>query len=181
MDDVSYAARIGDVEELRRALKDPKRLSLTVDEETGNTPLHMACANGHLECVKLILEDPIEAASLNAKNASGNTPLHWTCLNGHRNIVEMLIQAGADPLIENNAGLDALFEAENNGREEVIEWLLAHVDYQAASSHGEEQEEADGTEDAANENTGNEETNSKSDRHLAHPNGHCKVDGQSLL
>jgi ankyrin repeat protein len=57
-------------------------------------------------------------------NTSGNTPLHWASLNGHLEAVKLLVQAGADPGVTNRAGHDAVYEAEVNGKEQVVEWLL---------------------------------------------------------
>lgn len=34
------------------------------------------------------------------------------------------MRAGADPGVVNRAGHDAIFEAEVNGKEKVVEWLL---------------------------------------------------------
>lgn len=64
---------------------------------------------------------------LSPQNASGNTPLHWACLNGHLETVKILVNAGADFTITNDAGHDAVYEAEINDRMEVAEWLLAAV------------------------------------------------------
>ena len=67
---------------------------------------------------------PANSALLNAQNSSGNTPLHWASLNGHLGAVKLLIGAGADPGIVNAAGHDAVYEAEVNGKDDVVEWLL---------------------------------------------------------
>ena len=64
---------------------------------------------------------------LNSQNSSGNTPIHWASLNGHLEAVKVLIGAGADPTITNHAGHDAVYEAEINGRDTVVEWLLTEV------------------------------------------------------
>jgi len=61
---------------------------------------------------------------LNSQNASGNTPLHWASLNGHLEAVKLLIDAEADPTMSNEAGHDAVYEAEINGKDAVVEWLL---------------------------------------------------------
>lgn len=64
---------------------------------------------------------------LSPQNASGNTPLHWACLNGHLETVKTLVDAGADVTVTNNAGHDAVYEAEVNNKPEVSEWLLTAV------------------------------------------------------
>jgi hypothetical protein len=65
---------------------------------------------------------------INAINDAGNTPLHWAALNGHLESVKLLIQAGADITIFNRAGHDAVFEAEINDKNEVVDWLLGAVE-----------------------------------------------------
>lgn len=65
---------------------------------------------------------------INAVNEAGNTPLHWAALNGHLESVKFLIQYGADVTIINQAGHDAVFEAEINDKKDVVDWLLGAVE-----------------------------------------------------
>ncbi len=65
---------------------------------------------------------------INAKNDAGNTPLHWAALNGHLAASKALVEAGSDSSIENNAGHDAAYEAAQNEKFEVAEWLLSKVE-----------------------------------------------------
>ena len=44
----------------------------------------MACANGHKEIVKVLIE---HKAQVNCLNKSKNTPLHWAALNGRSEII----------------------------------------------------------------------------------------------
>lgn len=153
IEDVIYAARTGDLEDLQALFAKlhlaSKDLLACVDN--GNTPLHMAGANGLHACVLFLVHQlqPLGEAGVqfvNTQNGSGNTALHWACLNGHLDVVKTLVSdARADPFLNNAAGLDALYEAEANDKKEVVEWLLANVDY--SQSLGEEAGAADGLAD----------------------------------
>jgi uncharacterized protein len=50
--------------------------------------------------------------------------LHWAALNGHLPFVQALVSLGADASVANLAGHDAVYEAELNGKDEVVGWLL---------------------------------------------------------
>lgn len=115
--------------------------------------LHYPAANGNLEIITYLLAQlephatsttngvnespaaPVNGASqqgsgqtlVNHQNVSGNTPLHWAALNGHLEIVKALVNAGADPTIVNEAGRDAVVEAEYSAKETAAacaDWLL---------------------------------------------------------
>ncbi|CDI78442.1 hypothetical protein, conserved [Eimeria acervulina] len=57
-------------------------------DERGNTALHYAAANGHLQLVQLLLQ---RGARLE-RNSSGNTALHWLVLNKQRGVLQLLLQ-----------------------------------------------------------------------------------------
>ncbi|MCJ1398979.1 hypothetical protein MMC11_002181 [Xylographa trunciseda] len=152
--DVLYYARTNSVSDLTDLLSStatahnttPANILLnTRDPDTHNGPLHMAAANGHIEIIHLLLSCDPSATSYNAplalsnrassstpalhslisaRNLAGNTALHYACLNGHLEAAKLLLAAGADPTIVNNAGHDAIYEAEANGKEEVSRWVL---------------------------------------------------------
>ncbi|KAJ9661556.1 ankyrin repeat-containing protein [Neophaeococcomyces mojaviensis] len=115
--------------------------------------LHYPAANGNLEIMTYLLDristSPPSAVSandaqtngtsttskteeehrrfVNTQNVNGNTPLHWAALNGHIEVVKALVKAGADPTIVNEAGRDAVVEAEYSSKESAAEcanWLL---------------------------------------------------------
>lgn len=70
----------------------------------------------------------LRSAILNLQNGSGNTALHWAALNGHLEAVKILIAAGANSFVTNKAGHDAVYEAEINSKEDVVEWLFKEGD-----------------------------------------------------
>ena len=60
------------------------------------TPLHAACAAGHDEVARLLLDNGASITSL----ADGGTPLMSACAAGHAECVRVLLKAGADPFKE---------------------------------------------------------------------------------
>ncbi|KAF1847920.1 ankyrin repeat-containing protein YAR1 [Cucurbitaria berberidis CBS 394.84] len=140
IDEILYLARANEAAELESYLSQlsaqTKRpttelVIAAVDPYSKNSALHYAAANGHNDVIKLIFSTSTEKptpALINAINDSGNTPLHWAALNGHLESVKLLMQSGADVTIFNKAGHDAVFEAELNDKQEVVDWLLGAVE-----------------------------------------------------
>lgn len=82
-------------------------------DDRGNTPLHMAGGNGHLEIVQWLLPR-LPASALVAQNSAQSTPLHWIAINYHLAILELLcplLPASAFE-IKNQHGKTAVEEAE---------------------------------------------------------------------
>ena len=139
-DAIILDARAGDLDSLKEiftTLIDPCMLQTCRDSISRSTALHMACGNGHLETAKYILslipKDQLKEY-INLQNETGNTALHWAALNGHLPIVELLCdEFEADPFIRNSFGHDAIFEAENNGKEEVETYFLKKYDVEPVS------------------------------------------------
>lgn len=143
-DAVILDARAGDLESLQEiftTLIHPKLLATCVSSDNGSTALHMAAANGHLEVVKYIMEQVKQSADagavgryVNLQNKTGNTALHWATLNGKLDVVQYLCdECDADPFVKNEFGHDPIFEAENNGKEEVENYFLKKFDVEPES------------------------------------------------
>lgn len=85
---------LNQVEELRKSLSDPAigeddiRAELNSLDVRGNTPLHLACKLGNLECVKVLLEFD---ASTSVRNAEGWFPLSEARSTGNREIMKEII------------------------------------------------------------------------------------------
>jgi ankyrin repeat protein len=54
-------------------------------------PLHFAAMNGHLEIVKMILENTEDATVIEASDVDGATPLAFAVANGHKDVVIFLL------------------------------------------------------------------------------------------
>lgn len=82
-------------------------------------------------------------------NDSGNTPLHYAALNGQLDSVKFLVDSV--PLrtrseyvqFKNKAGHDAAFEAEGNGKEDVVGFLLGSMDDAGQEVEGADDGEVD--------------------------------------
>ena len=138
-DAIILDARAGDLDSLKdifSTLISPKLLVSCKESGSNSTALHMAAANGHVETVQYILETVSRENSaeelkafINEVNETGNTALHWASLNGKLDVVRLLCdEYEADPFIRNKFGHDAIFEAENSGKEDVETYFLKKYD-----------------------------------------------------
>ncbi|PUU77232.1 hypothetical protein B9Z19DRAFT_1086627 [Tuber borchii] len=64
---------------------------------------------------------PFNQKGFNKKNRSGDTPLHLAFQLDDMDMVELLLKEGADPTIENNAGLTASELGAKLGRKYILE------------------------------------------------------------
>ncbi|KAL1925596.1 uncharacterized protein VTP21DRAFT_479 [Calcarisporiella thermophila] len=154
IEDIIWAARYGELEDVKACVAEHGADLAKAQGPSGNTPLHMASANGHLEVVHYFIElfsslpdlkDIIQRA-----NDEGNTPLHWSALNGHLEVVKALVEAGADAKIKNKSGRTPIFDAQQGDHEKVVDYLLETMA---------PEEEEDGDEEAAEDEAENDNVN----------------------
>ncbi|KAL1304162.1 hypothetical protein AAFC00_000589 [Neodothiora populina] len=141
IDDILYLTRTNDTAELLGYLSQLSQqhgaagphavLEACVDEDSQNTAVHYAAANGSTDLLRALLTlfpspaaDAVKKTLLNRHNGAGNTPLHWAALNGHSSTVQLLTESGADVWVKNAAGNLPVFEAERAGKDEVVAVLL---------------------------------------------------------
>ena len=103
----------------------------------GNTPLHAAVAEGHLEVFQLVVDSvelpPAQVAS--ATGFAGRTLLHQACEGGHRNLTEVLIEKfGSDLHAEDDGRHTPPHLAALNGHGDLTTLLIDKYGYPTESS-----------------------------------------------
>jgi len=139
---------------LTRSLLAVDPTAANVTNRYGVTPLSLACANGNLAIIELLLAAgadanapihggetplmtaartgkiaPVQAllargAAVNAKLPGGQTALMWAAAEGHAVVVEALLAAGADLGASVYTGLNAMLFAVRAGHIELVRMLL---------------------------------------------------------
>ncbi|KAK4039796.1 ankyrin repeat-containing protein YAR1 [Parachaetomium inaequale] len=142
IDDLLYAARTGDKDELTTLLSSlaereklsPADIITNARDEGKSTCLHMATGNGHAEIVTLLLThlssathpdaEKTKLAFLDAPNEYGNTGLHWAALGGHLAVVKLLVEAGASVALANDKNYVPLDLASFGDKFDVVDYFL---------------------------------------------------------
>lgn len=84
----------------------------------GETALHWASMNGHLQVVKILLYRG--KADPNAVTRRKRTPLHMAAEKGHSEVISMLMKAGCNGNARDDQGKTPLDAAKKAGEEECV-------------------------------------------------------------
>ncbi|TVY91821.1 Ankyrin repeat-containing protein [Lachnellula willkommii] len=90
---------------------------LNAQNKAGNTALHWAALNGHLESVKVLLD---QGADPTITNQRGHDPIYEAELNDKKDVVEWVLREGGDELEEGVSG-ETAEGAANEGADEDVE------------------------------------------------------------
>ncbi len=85
------------------------------------TPLYNAASSGHVEIVRLLLENGANP-NITSYDWEG-TPLATAARSGNKLIVELLLKHGADTTIQDSKGETALDKAKKYNHVEIIQIL----------------------------------------------------------
>ena len=85
------------------------------------TALIRACYGGHTNTCRALVK---AGAMVEAKDNDGNTPLIWASAQGHLTTVKFLVEeCHANVEAKANAGITALWTANNMGKSDVVAYL----------------------------------------------------------
>ena len=94
-----------------------------LDDDSGSTPLHMACLGGHEELARLLITK--YNCPVDVKDEEHQTPLHTACFSGHINVVKMLIKEyNADSSARNYEMSTPMHQAALGGHKDIVETLI---------------------------------------------------------
>ncbi len=118
------AATTGNARRLKTILGQ-SRARVNEPNEEGFTPLGLAAHFGHVEAVKVLLEN---GADVNLKPPSRfqNTAVDAAVAGDAADVVRTLLAAGADPNVRSEANYTTLHKAAVHGNLEIVRMLLDH-------------------------------------------------------
>jgi len=118
-------------------------------DDSGNTALHKASANGHVAIVKILAQH----GAAHTPNASGNYPLHWAVQQGQHHVTRVLLEAfpDIDVLAQNSFGRSVSTEAFATNNAELVELVLQHSSAKKLEPAGESDDDAEAADGAAEE------------------------------
>ena len=91
------------------------------EDDTGFTPLHYACLNGHHDFAFQLLD---AGADANVADTSNMTALHLSAWNGKPQCVAVLLDAGAHINLQSSTGDTPLSLAATYGHIEAVWWMM---------------------------------------------------------
>ncbi|XP_053413629.1 nuclear factor NF-kappa-B p105 subunit isoform X1 [Nycticebus coucang] len=101
----------------------------TVQDENGDSVLHLAIIHLHAQLVRDLLEVTsglISDEIINMRNDLYQTPLHLAVITKQEEVVEDLLQAGADLSLLDRLGNSVLHLAAKEGNDKILSILLKH-------------------------------------------------------
>ncbi|XP_062240628.1 ankyrin repeat and death domain-containing protein 1B [Platichthys flesus] len=125
----ALAAEHGCVDMLQM-LMNPYEMASMKPNKRGDTPLHLAARNGHLDATHLLL---LSFDTRDEVNMDGETALYQAADNAHEECVLALLEAGCDPNIATTVNCSALHPVSERGDRSLVQVLLeyqAQTDFQ---------------------------------------------------
>ncbi|CAH3114250.1 unnamed protein product [Porites lobata] len=116
------AAKTGNLDRIKELISVVPEMKNRTDER-GMNPLHLAAANGRLDCVKWLAVSGVDLAE---ETPTGYTAMHLAAMNGHVNCMMILSAMGSTLSSRTIDELTPLHLACMSGFTECVKWLIAN-------------------------------------------------------
>jgi len=116
------AAKNGDIDRIKELINVVPEMKNKMNER-GMNPLHIAAANGRLDCVKWLAVSSVDLAE---ETPTGYTAMHLAAMNGHVNCMMILSAMGSTLSCRTVDELTPLHLACMSGYVECVKWLVAN-------------------------------------------------------
>ncbi|GMT31391.1 hypothetical protein PFISCL1PPCAC_22688, partial [Pristionchus fissidentatus] len=100
------------------------------------TPFHWLALNSSKKNADIISDCNLLISfgvDVNKQDIDGETALHYACRNGRVTLAKMLLDAGADPMIDNELDMTPLHDAAKHFDDDCIALLISHAVYKDTS------------------------------------------------
>ncbi|MDE2737192.1 MAG: ankyrin repeat domain-containing protein [Gemmatimonadota bacterium] len=119
--------RAGDVSAVRLFIA--AGMDIHVRDDDGTTALNVAALEGHVEVVRILVEQWIAEAGAQTQDADGRTVLMWAASGGDVEMVRLLLENGANIHAQDADSTTVLMWAASGGGMEVVHLLLENGAY----------------------------------------------------
>ncbi|XP_067668066.1 serine/threonine-protein phosphatase 6 regulatory ankyrin repeat subunit A-like [Haliotis asinina] len=99
---------------------------VSLEDDAGNTILHVACLGGHLEMVKYIFSRDYIRNYVETKGERGQTPVMLAAKSGHKSVFYLLVCKGASLSVKDYDGNNIFQVACIGGHVKMVECLLSN-------------------------------------------------------
>ncbi|KAL4779901.1 ankyrin repeat-containing domain protein [Aspergillus varians] len=129
---LTAAAILGRVDDMKVLISQGADIKFDRQDGWLGPPLLAAAMGGHMEAIKLLVND-IEDAKIRSA-MSGDTALHCAALNGHEDVVDFLLELGVQPGPKNTHEETPLFCAVGGGHAGIVAKLLKYDSNKSAEA-----------------------------------------------
>jgi len=90
-----------------------------------NTPMYVACKNGHLSVCEWLYKVGA-VAHITKANRDGHDPMYIACMNGHLSVCKWLLEVGVG-ITKSSYIFTPMYTAYRHGRLSVCKWIILNV------------------------------------------------------